>query len=229
MLTQNSRLRHCRRGQFLFMHGDQVTHFYILYRGTVQVFRETPDGHEITSDILIPGDTLGADEIIKSKHNHQSNARAVDDAVLLEIPLSWMKQHLKDFDNLAAKLLAGLADRLHGAQLEAEHRATMSAPQMVACFLERLCVLYEFDPRGFELPISKTLIASRLRMELETFSRALKKLKEHGIVVTGTHVAFTDAYEASNFACGNCSISEDCPTHQKMQGKERRQESGYGL
>lgn len=76
-----------------------------------------------------------------------------------------------------------MAERAHIAEVEAEHQATMSAAQLVACFMQRLCVLYNFDPKGFDLPYSKTLIASRLGMELETFSRTLAKLKEHGIAV----------------------------------------------
>ena len=98
----------------------------------------------------------------------------------------------------------------------------MSAAQIVACYLQRLCVLYNFDPHGFELPISKTLIASRLRMELETFSRTLKKLKEHGIEVEGTHVRFTSIDKARHFSCDDCSIHEDCPTHQLLRAAHQQ-------
>jgi CRP-like cAMP-binding protein len=227
IILRSSHLRRCEKGSFLYLHGDKVTHFYILCRGIMQIFRETPDGHEITSEILITGDTLCADEIIQAKRNHQSHARAVEDCVLLEISLSWMKEHLKDFDHLAARLLAGLSDRLYQAQLEAEHRATMSAPQMVACFLQRLCVMYDFDSKGFDLPVSKTLIASRLRMELETFSRTLKKLKEYGIEVEGTRVTFTDVHAAGEYVCNECSINEDCPTHQLLHDCGRQSEPEF--
>jgi hypothetical protein len=112
--------------------------------------------------------------------------------------------------------MAAISDRLHSAQIEAEHQSTMSATQIVACFLQRLCVLYELDPSGFELPYSKTLIASRLRMELATFSRTLKKLKEEGINVERTHVVFTDKQKTRRFVCDECSLSEDCTAHIKL-------------
>ena len=48
------------------------------------------------------------------------------------------------------------------------------------------------DVHGFTLPFKKSLIASRLGMELETLSRALPKLKEHGITVKGSQVVFHD-------------------------------------
>lgn len=221
LVIQVSRLRNLGRGQFLFMHGDKVTHFYVICRGTIQLFRETPDGHEITNDILISGEPIGADEVVQARRAHQFNARAVDDAVLLEIPIGWMREHLGSFDKLAPKLLADISTRLHDAQIEAEHLSTMNAAQIVACYLQKLCVLYNFDPHGFELPYSKTLIASRLRMELETFSRTLQKLKDHGIVVSGTHVSFNSLHKLSHYACEHCSASADCPTHLRLHEKLR--------
>lgn len=212
-IIKSSRLHSCERGQFVFMHCEPISHFYVICRGTVQIFRETPDGHEVTSDMLIAGDSINANEIITQQSLHNMNARAVDDAVLLKIPVSWMKTHLNTFDHISSHLMAGLSNRLNSAQIEAEHQSTMTATQIVACFLQRLCVLYDFDPKGFELPYSKTLIASRLRMELATFSRTLKRLKEEGITVEGTHITFTDKQKTGHFVCDECSLSEDCPAH----------------
>ncbi len=215
-LAAHSRLRKCPRGQYLFMHGDEIRNFTIICQGTVQVFRETPDGHEVTSDILIAGDCINADEIIGNRHIHATNARVVDDAQVLDVPIDWMRSHLKDFDVLAPRLLQSLSERLYSAQREAEHRSTLSATQIAACYLQGLCVLYDFDPAGFSLPYSKTLIASRLRMELATFSRTLQKLKEVGITVTGNHVAFTNLTRAERFVCDDCSVSQDCPTRLSL-------------
>ena len=226
IIIRNSRLHRCEHGQFLFMHGEPITHFYVICRGTVQIFRETPDGHEVTSDMLIAGDVINANEIITKEPLHTVNARAVDNAVLLEIPVGWMKEHLNDFDHMSAHLMAGLSDRLHSAQIEAEHQSTMSATQIVACYLQRLCLLYGHDPKGFELPYSKTLIASRLRMELETFSRTLKRLKDEGVTVDGTHVSFTDKQKTGHFVCDECSLSEDCPAHIYLH-KDKYDSSKY--
>ncbi|NCT41579.1 MAG: Crp/Fnr family transcriptional regulator [Alphaproteobacteria bacterium] len=219
LLIENSRMQNCERGTFLFMHGDMITNFYVVCRGTVQIFRETPDGHEVTSDLLIAGDSLNADEIMTKQTTHNKNARAVDDAVLLVIPVKWMQENLSNFDHMAAHLMANLTDRLHSAQIEAEHQSTMSATQIVACYLQRLCMLYGFDPEGFDLPYSKTLIASRLRIELETFSRALKNLRGEGIDVDGVHVSFTDTKKTGQFVCDQCSLCEDCPAHLFLHKK----------
>jgi CRP-like cAMP-binding protein len=216
LLASHSHMRKCERGTLLFLHGDDIRNFKILCRGTVQIFRETPDGHEVTSDILIAGDVINAEEVIAVQNTHLMSARVVDEAQVLEVPINWMREHLADFDRMAPCLLQGLSERLHDARMEAEHYSTMSSTQMVACYLQGLCVLYEFDPKGFDLPYSKTLIASRLRMELATFSRTLQKLKEVGISVTGNRVVFTNLNKAGHFVCDNCSVAEDCNTHQLL-------------
>jgi hypothetical protein len=85
-----------------------------------------------------------------------------------------------------------------------------SPAQIVACYLQRLCLVNGLNPNKFELPYSKTLISSRLRIELETLSRTLKSLRNEGIEVNGTSVSFTDKQKIGRFVCNHCSLSEDC-------------------
>lgn len=219
-LLKGGRIRHCERGEALFHHGDPVAHFYVIVSGTVQLYRENPDGKEKTIDVLKSGQTMCEGEIMDSCRGHRVNAMAVDSAAVMEFPAVWLKEAAKQHSVFALNLLSLIAQHAHMAEVEAEHQATMSAAQLVACFMQRLCVLYDFDPKGFELPYSKTLIASRLGMELETFSRTLARLKDRGIVVNGSHVAITDVGSIGQYVCGVCSISEDCPTHQAM-GKKK--------
>jgi hypothetical protein len=73
--------------------------------------------------------------------------------------------------------------------------------------------LYGFDPKNFDLPYKKTLIASRLGMALETFSRSLEKLSDHGITLSGNHVSIHDFEKSTKFVCSECSISDVCENH----------------
>jgi CRP-like cAMP-binding protein len=221
-LLQQGRLRNCAAGQMLFLHGQPVTHFYIILSGTIKLFRTSPDGSEKTIDVLKSGQTMCESEIMDSCHNHRVNALPVDDSVVLEFPLAWVKQAARTHHVFALNLLSMIAHQAHQAELEAEQQASMSAAQLVACFLQRLCVLYDFNPKDFELPYSKGLIASRLGMELETFSRALAKLKDRGIAVEGNHVSIHDLAAIEDYVCAFCSVSEECATHKVIEGKLNR-------
>lgn len=216
-LLRNGRLRNLKRGQTLFSQGDSITSFYLIFKGSMQIFRETPDGHELTSEILIPGEMICGDIITLVQKYHRTNARAIDNVAILEIPVRWILAHANA--GFALKIISVIAARMHEAQVEAEHLSTMSAAQIVECFLQKIIVQYNFDPKGFNLPYSKTLIASRLHMELATFSRALKKLKNKGVLVKGAHISFTNIHKASHYACESCSISEDCSAYKYFNKK----------
>jgi len=218
-LLKSGRERRFGRKETLFLHGDLITNFFIISSGTVQLFRETPDGHEKTLQILVPGNGISEREIFQSFTTHQLSASAVEETVVLEFPMSWLKDAAKKYTPLALNLLATISQYAEMAAIEVEHQSNMSATQQVACFLQRLCILHDFDPKGFTLPYSKTLIASRLGMELETFSRTLAKLKDYGITISGARVAITDLEGIQDYVCGTCSIADDCPTHKAMGEK----------
>lgn len=216
-LMRVSRFRHFRRGEMIFRIGDPVTHLNWVCAGAVQKYRETPDGREMTSAIRIVGDVLFDYDATQQKRVRIMNAKAIQSTTLLTVPAPWIDEHLKDWDHLMNKFMEMLAQRAQEAQIEIEHQATFNAAQIIACFLQNLCVTHHLDPRGFTLPYTKSLIASRLGMELESLSRVLPKLREFGIVVSGKQVSFTDIASAQNYSCGHCSVQEDCPTHQAMR------------
>ena len=216
-LLKVANFRHVKRGETLFLQGSLLTHFYWVCSGAIQKFRVTHDGRELTGAIRTTGDVLYDPDARQPELHHTMNARAVQETTLLAIPASWINEHIALWPDLADHFITLLAERAQEALIDSEHQATMNAAQLVSCYLQKLCVLHHFDPRGFELPYSKSLIASRLGMELETFSRTLPRLKELGITVTGKHVKFDDVDSAQSHACGACSITEECLTHKAMQ------------
>ncbi len=204
-------------GHHVFRYGDPVEHVYIVTDGAVQLFRESAEGREVTAEVLIAGDMLGETDVLRPAAARLFNALAVKEARLLEFSAGWLVDAARRNPGFALNLLALLSRRAHIRALEVEHKATMTAPQQVACFFERLCALYGFDPNGFTLPYSKTLIASRLGIELETFSRALARLRPHGLDVKGARVAFVDLPRLERFTCAHCSIAGACAEHEAVK------------
>ncbi|MFY9287949.1 MAG: Crp/Fnr family transcriptional regulator [Alphaproteobacteria bacterium] len=218
-LIQAGKGRRYKNGENVFHFGDPIRSFYIICEGAIQLFRETPDGHEMTSEVLISGDAIGETEILQLSPTHRFNALAIKDSLVVEFPVNWLKDNIKRNGILALNVLGLLSKRADIAAVEAEHKATMTAAQQVACFLERLCILHDFDPHGFELPYSKTLIASRLGMELETFSRTLSKIRNHGISIQGNRVAFDNIDAIEAFACDDCSVAGNCAEHEQLRAR----------
>lgn len=215
-LLHVAHFKHYRRGEMIFHVGDPMTHLSWVCIGAVQKFRETPDGREITAAIRIIGDMLFDQDALGHKHVHTMNAKALQNTTLLTLPAEWIDTNMKSWDNLTNKFMELLAQRAQKSQIETEHQATMNASQIVACFLQNLCETHHLDPKGFTLPYTKSVIASRLGMELESLSRVLPKLRNYGIIVRGKQVSFTNIAAAQNLSCSHCSVEEDCPTHQTM-------------
>lgn len=218
-LLKAGRLVKFPKGKVIFAIGEKVTHFYIIIEGAIKLFRDTADGYEKTTDILTTSHTIGERDFFHPGHVYNTNAEIVNEATVLEFPISWLKNTAQKHSVFALNLLSLISEYEYMAELEAEHQANMSSAQMVACFLQRICVIHDYNPGEFELPYNKSLIASRLGMEVETFSRTLSTLRENGITVSGNKVRIHNAEAFDEFVCDACSVAEDCATHKAMQKK----------
>jgi CRP/FNR family transcriptional regulator, dissimilatory nitrate respiration regulator len=218
-LLKDGQVRSYRRRQVIFRQGDPLANFYLIYSGTVQLFRETPDGREVTLDILTAGDVACITEIFELSGVYAANAVAVKEAVVMALPKRWLLETAQKNGVFALGLLSAISSQSRAVEVDAEHQATMSAPQLVACFLQHLCAAHDFNPLGFDLPVSKSLIASRLGMEIETLSRALPALRKFGITVKGKQVMFQDFPGIEEHVCGHCSVMETCRARQAVRRK----------
>lgn len=215
----NGQLYSLPRGSVLFRQGDAITYFYLIARGIIQLYRGTADGHEKTLDIVTVGQPFCESEVMNGYSHHRASATAVNDALIMKFPVFWLKETIKRHDKFALNLLCIISQQAHIAEVEAEHQARMSAAQLVACFFQWLCKLYDLDYHSFTLPYSKTLIASRLGMDLATFSRALGRLKNQHLSTSGAHVEIHDIERIGKYACDGCSFAENCPAHWSLKGK----------
>jgi CRP-like cAMP-binding protein len=192
ILLQGGGIYSYPRKKCIFREDDPVKYLYIVCAGIVQEFHETHDGHEITVNIYKMGDVFCTTGLFSKDSLHHTNTIAVDNAYVMELPIEKFKENIRKYESITAHLFSSLVQLIVMKQLEVEQQATMSSTQILAFFLRQVCDSYGLDPHGFTLPYKKSLIASRLGMELETLSRAIPKLKAHGIEVKGVHVRFTD-------------------------------------
>ena len=94
---------------------------------------------------------------------------------------------------------------------ELEHLVIQNAPQRIGCFLLRLTNQNETGPIKILLPYDKSLVAARLGMQPETFSRALMKLKDAtGMEINGATILLSDIKQLIQFSCSACSSEFPC-------------------
>lgn len=199
------------KGKILFLHEDEAAQFYFVRSGWIKLFRETLDGTQAVVDIFTKGHIFG-DTAIFEDDVYPYSAEVVEKAEIISLPLLYLKNEIERNSKFAFDMLSAMAKYRRQQDQEIEHRSIQNASQRIGCFLLRLTSQNE-DEKGvrIQLPYDKMLIASRLGMQPETFSRALKKLKnETGIEIKGATIEMDSLNRLASYSCAACSSEFPC-------------------
>jgi len=198
------------KGSVLFLQDDPSEWFYLILSGWVKLFRETVDGSEAVLDMLTIGHVFGETAILDG-NTHSVSGAVAEEAVMLRFPASMLRQAIAQHHDVALAMLASLSRQRKQQTQEIESLSMQNASQRIGCFMLRLCKLSDIAPYEMTLPYDKSLIAGRLGMQCETFSRALNKLrKETNITVKGAHVTIPDINRLAEYTCSCCSNEFPC-------------------
>ena len=179
-LARGSREITATRGDILFHKGDTPTGFYLIVYGQVKLAFTSPQGGEKVVDIVGQGQTFGEAVMFMDKP-FMVYAQALADSLLLHISKTAILDELDKDPRLGRKMIAGLSMRLHHLINDVESYSLHSGRQRIIGYLLR-----EY-PQGGErsitvtLPTNKGVIASRLNLTQEHFSRILHELSEKWI------------------------------------------------
>jgi CRP-like cAMP-binding protein len=192
------------RGEIIFHRGEMPTGIQIIRSGHVTLCVDDPVGEEHVVEILNPGDSCGGAAIVKSEP-HLLTARAIDDCRYLEIPRATVLDELSRSHAFALKLIASLSERLYRRTSDLENILLRTALGRVARFLidelERTRSAPDAQPKVIHLEVGKGLIASKLNMTQEHFSRTLHALSVRGkIQVQGRTIAIVNEEGLRNIA-----------------------------
>lgn len=199
------------KNNMLYAHGDEAHYFYIIQSGWVKLYKETLDGEEAILDILTTGHVFGEDALFSDNH-HTCYAEAIETLDVIMIPLPALAREINTNNQLALNLLAAMSKHRRQQEQHIEHMSLQNAPQRIGCFLLRLCKANDPSPKELLLPYDKTLIASRLGMKAETFSRGLSSLKKSNLITVKGGTVIIHSIEAlSSSCCSACSHIYPCP------------------
>ena len=209
--------KHYTKGQLLFIAHDQAERFYIVREGWVKLFRETLDGSQAVLDILTKGHIFAETAIFESGV-YPYSAEAIEDLEVVSIPLAVLKTEIETNNQMALDMLESMSRYRRQQEQEIEHISVQNAPQRIGCFLLRLVDQNANGAVKIQLPYDKMLVASRLGMQPETFSRALNKLKEKtGAKIQGAVIEVDSIDQLVEFSCSACSSEFPCKDLQNCK------------
>jgi CRP/FNR family transcriptional regulator, dissimilatory nitrate respiration regulator len=205
-LTGNRPAQTYEKGTTLFRQGDPASAFFVVVSGWVKLYRVTPDGLEVVINVFAAGDTF-AEAVMFSGGRYPACAETVSRSRLLRIESSVFRARILEKPELALSMLASASRHLKSLIGQIEQIKVRSAPQRVAEFLLAALPQGERGPAEIEFPFEKALLANRLGMKPESFSRALGKLKPYGVVVDRETVVVEDPVRLHSFV--NYSAEDD--------------------
>jgi CRP-like cAMP-binding protein len=177
----------------VFNKGDACTGFHVVVYGQVKLVFVTPAGGEKVLEIQGPGMSFGEALMFMDKP-YVVMAQTLADSLLLHVAKEAVEDELARDPRFARKMLAGMARRLHALIGDVEAYSLQSGRERVIGYLLRDTVAAgDASPCRVTLPASKAVVASRLNLTPEHFSRILHELVAAGLVaVDGRHIAIRD-------------------------------------
>lgn len=197
--TAKSPVRHYAKGEELFAMGDPASAFYFIIEGWIKLYRMTREGEESIINVFAPGETFAEAAVFGPMQRYPVNAQAVEDTALLEIPRSLFVEMIRADSDFALSILGAISAKQRYLIQQIEQLTVREAPQRIGTFLLRLCPPEKTKGIEVALPYDKSLIARRLNIQPETFSRAFKKLEPHGVTLKGRIAAIEDIERLAAF------------------------------
>lgn len=180
------------RGTVLFRRGDPCTGLHIIISGQIKLAFQTTHGGEKVIDILGAGQSFG-ESVMFLEQPYMVTAEALADTKLLHVERAAILAGLDRDPRLARQIIANLSTSLHHLLDDLESCTLQSGTQRVVIYLLSLVDEGAGTEKEIKLPARKSVIASRLNLTQEHFSRTLHRLAAEGLIaVHGQQISISD-------------------------------------
>jgi len=192
-VATGTQVQHAAKGDTVFRTGDPCVGFHAVVYGQIKLGFTSPQGVEKVVEIIRPGSSFGEALMFLDKP-YIVFAQALADSLLLHVSKRTVLEELERDPGFARRMLSGLSRKLHGLVRDVEAYTLRSGAERVIGYLLR-------DVRDGQLEgvvevnlsPGKSVIASRLNMTPEHFSRILHDLAASGLIeVDGRQVRIPD-------------------------------------
>lgn len=183
------------KGETVCRTGDPCNGFHVVIYGQVKLGFTSPQGIEKVVEIIRPGQSFGEALMFLDKP-YIVFAQALADSMLLHVAKQTVFEQLDRHPGFARRMLSGLSRRLHGLVRDVEAYTLRSGAERVIGYLLGDVpddAAASGAPVEVNLTPGKSVIASRLNMTPEHFSRILHDLAANGLVeVNGRTIRVLD-------------------------------------
>ncbi len=199
-IAASAREKRLAKGEILFHKGDPAHGFYVVATGQIKLALPSAQGNEKVVEIIGPQQSFG-EAVMFMDRPFPVFAEALLDTQLVYIGKDAVIELIDSDPAFSRRMLAGLSIRLHSLIADVETYTLRSSAQRLIGYLLQHAP-HDDDCTNqvvIKLPTSKHVIASRLNLTPETFSRILHDLSDSALIeVDGRNITIPDLQRLRN-------------------------------
>ncbi len=190
--TLHRAVQHCHVKRFepdtvIIRQGDPAVAFHILTRGYVKLVQVTPDGHEIVSRFVGPGQEYGVIAVL-SGYTYPVSAQALERCEALVWAGEVLAQLMEQYSQIAFNVLRVMVDRNQLTQRRYQELLTENVEQRIArALLGLMSQAGSTSGSGIliDIPFSEEDLAELTGTTVYSVSRILNRWQRKGWVALG--------------------------------------------
>ena len=175
----------CQMGGLITSPDDEDERLYIVKRGRVRLYRLTPDGKQLTLDILDKGRIVGRMAWLGQELT-DAYAEAIEDAVICSFTPEELRRLIERFPDIGLNIIRHLSDRLAVSEREREVMAFRSVEQRLASRLLELAERFgqpgDAGGTAINARLTQQELADMIGTSRETLATTISSLRERGVI-----------------------------------------------
>ncbi|KZB68953.1 hypothetical protein AUP42_08560 [Thalassospira lucentensis] len=177
--------------ELLFSEGEPAEQFFIVIKGQVRLFRILGDGRVALFHLVSAGESF-AEAVVLSGQKYPVSAECDPGSQIIAISRLQLVNRLRNDKAMIGRMMQSLIERERFFYRELNDLRQRSPLQRLAGFL-----LSQSDDAEI---VPKHVIANRIGVTPETFSRALRKLEDDGFIARDTRMSILDVEGLRQFS-----------------------------
>lgn len=180
-------------GSIIFRQGETPAGLYLVVSGQVKLSLQTAGGDDKVIELLGSAESFGAVPVLLGER-HTLTAETIEESTLIHLGKDVVLGELERNPRFCARMLREVCRRLQQRTRDFEVCMLLTGAQRVAAFLlEQIPDGVNGKSVAVTLPTKKGIIASRLNLTHEHFSRILRDIQAAGLIeVHGREIRMTD-------------------------------------
>jgi len=190
-LLESAVLHSVAAGSILFEQGEVPNFQYVVLSGSTHLFGRSSQGREVLIEVVGPPE-LVIPAAVMTNAPYLMQARVPESSRFLLVQAAAFRAAVREEPALAQAVIGSLSGQFRRLVRQIKNLKLRSSVQRVGCYILDLS-RRQGTPERATLPYEKNLIASKLGITRESFSRALSMLQGEGIAVQGETIMILDA------------------------------------